>query len=49
MEAEKVRADEVFLSSPSCNWFTAIFTLGIDCIIKAKAKNKAEKMAERIA
>ena len=49
MEEEKQRAIDAFENAPKCNWFTAIFTLGIDCIIKAKAKMRAEKMAQRIS
>jgi hypothetical protein len=42
MTEEMNRANDAFENAPKCNWFTAIFTLGIDCIIKAKAKKRAE-------
>jgi hypothetical protein len=35
LEAERVAAEDAYKNAPNCNWFTAIFTLGIDCILKA--------------
>jgi len=49
MEKERQEAQDRYDDSPKCNWLSAIFTLGIDCIIKAKAKMRAEKVTQRIA
>ena len=48
LEAERVAAEDAYKHAPNCNWFTAIFTLGIDCIIKAMNKKKAEMMHDQI-
>jgi len=48
MEKERQEAQDRYDDSPNCNWLMAIVTLGIDCIIKAAAKRKAERTKIKI-
>ena len=49
MADEVQRATDAFNDAPNCTVLSAIFTLGIDCIIKAAAKRKAERTKKRVA
>lgn len=48
MQREVDAAQEAVDSAGSCNWLSAIFTLGIDCIIKKKNQMRAQKLRDRI-
>ena len=48
MKDEVQKAEDIFNDSPNCSWVSAIFTLGIDCIIKAAAKKKAERTKKMV-
>jgi hypothetical protein len=49
MEAERQAAQDAYDDAPNCNWVSAIFTLGIDCIVKAAAKRKADRTVKLVA
>jgi len=49
MADEVQRATDAFNDAPNCTVLSAIFTLGIDCIVKAAAKRKAERTKKRVA
>jgi hypothetical protein len=48
MKEEVQKAEDIWNDSPNCTVLSAIFTLGIDCIIKAAAKRKAERTKVRV-